>query len=307
VYGVCLRQERNSARLGNMNDMKDWKVPKWPFLLGDILLLAFAYLIVWKSPHPIGKWEIMACFSAAALGSVLGIIPFLLDYRAMGKAIQINALGAVADKIQDLEKLAAQISSATNQWDIVQGQADKTAAGAKQIAETMSAEVREFSEFMQKMNDSEKTALRLEVEKLHRGEAEWLQMLVRIFDHIFALHAAAARSGQPKLADQITHFQNACRGTVRRIGLTPFGAEPGESFDAGRHQLADPKQKPPTDAVVAETIGSGYTFQGKLLRPAIVRLREASAPAAPPSLHSASIELPRKESEEDELPLNSPD
>jgi molecular chaperone GrpE (heat shock protein) len=290
-----------------MNDIRDWKVPKWPFLLGDGLLLAFAYLIVWKSPHPISQWEIIACFGAATLGSVLGIVPFLLDYRAMGKAIQVNALGAVAEKIQDLEKLAAQISTATSQWDVVQNQAEKTAAGAKQMADKMGAEVREFSEFMQKMNDSEKSTLRLEVEKLHRGEGEWLQMLVHIFDHIFALYAAATRSGQPKLAEQITHFQNACRGTVRRIGLTPFAAEPGEPFDAARHQLADAKVKPPAGAVVAETIGSGYTFQGKPLRPAIVRLREASAPPAPPSLHSASIELPPKEDKGDELPLGSPD
>lgn len=292
-----------------MNDVREWKIPKWPFLLGNGLLLAFAYLIVWKSPHPIGKWEILACFAAAALGAVLGVFPFLLDYRAMGKAIQVNALGAVADKIQDLEKLVAQISSATNQWDVVQGQAEKTAAGAKQIAEKMGAEVREFSAFMQKMNDSEKTALRLEVEKLHRGEAEWLQMLVHVFDHIFALYTAAARSGQPKLAEQITHFQNACRGTVRRIGLTPFAAEPGETFDATRHQVAESKEKPPAGAVVAETIGSGYTFQGKPLRPAIVRLREAGAPVPPPSLQSASIQLPAKpeEADEDELPLGPPD
>ncbi len=290
-----------------MKDVRDWKVPKWPFLLFSVLLLAFGYWIVWESPHPISQWEILTCFAAAALGSVLGITPFLLDYRAMSKVIQVNALGTVAGKIQDLEKLAAQIGSATSQWGVVQGQAEKTAAGAKQIAEKMGAEVREFAEFMQKMNDSEKAALRLEVEKMHRGETEWLQTLVRIFDHVFALHSAAARSGQPQLAEQITHFQNDCRGAVRRIGLTPFAAEPGEPFDAGRHQLADTKAKAPTGAVVAETIGSGYTFQAKLLRPAIVRLREASAPAAQPALHSASVELLAEEDEEDELPLGSPD
>ena len=289
-----------------MNDVRDWKIPKWSFLLSDVLLLAFAYFIVWKSAHPIGKWEILGCFGAAALGSLIGILPFLLDYRAMGKAIEVNALGAVADKIQNLEKLAEQISSATNQWLVVQGQADKTAAAAGQIADKMSVEVREFSEFMRKMNDSEKATLRLEVEKLRRGEAEWLQMLVHIFDHIFALHAAAVRSGQPKLAEQIASFQNACRGTVRRIGLTPFAAEPDEPFDAAKHQVADPKMKPASDAVVAGTIGCGYTFQGKLLRPAVVRLREPG-PATPPSLHSPSIELPTKESEENELPLGSPD
>jgi molecular chaperone GrpE (heat shock protein) len=289
-----------------MNDVRDWKIPKWPFLLGNGLLLAFAYLIVWKSPHPISQWEIMACFATATLGAVLGVFPFVLDYRAMGKAIQANALGAVSEKIQDLEKLAAQIGAATNQWDVIQGQAEKTAAGARQITEKMGTEVREFSEFMQKINDSEKAALRLEVEKLHRGEAEWLQMLVHVFDHIFALHAAAANSGQPKLAGQITQFQNACRGTVRRIGLTPFAAEPGEPFDAARHQVAESKEKPPAGAVVAETIGSGYTFQGRLLRPAIVRLRQPELPATPPP-KPAPVESPEEENVEGQLPLGAPD
>jgi len=302
-----LRCGRDFTKLGIMNDVREWKIPKWPFLLGNALLLAFAYLIVWKSPHPISKWEILACFAAAALGAILGILPFLLDYRAMGTALQVNALGAVADKIRDLEKLAAQITTATNQWEVVQAQADKTAAGARQMADKMGAEVREFSEFMQKMSDTEKTALRLEVEKMHRGETEWLQMLVRVFDHIFALHAAAIRSGQPQLAEQITHFQNACRDTVRRIGLTPFVAEPGETFDSVRHQVADSKNEPAEGAVVGETIGSGYNFQGKLLRPAIVRLREAGVPAPP----LASVPLPARENKagtnEDELPLGPPD
>jgi len=288
-----------------MNDIREWKIPKWPFLLGNALLLAFAYLIVWKSPHPISKWEILACFASAVLGAGLGILPFLLDYRAVGTAIQINALGAVAEQIHDLEKLAAQISTATNQWEIVQGQAEKTAAGARQMADKMGAEVREFSEFMQKMNDSEKAALRLEVEKMRRGEAEWLQMLVRVFDHIFALHAAAVRSGQPQLAEQITHFQDACRGAVHRIGLTPFAAEPGEAFDAARHQVADSKTEPPDGAIVAETVGSGYTFQGKMLRPAIVRLQEAGAPA-PPRAPSPAREN-QAGAAEDELPLGPPD
>ena len=158
-----------------------------------------------KSPHPIRALG-NSPPSCVALGAVLGCLPFILDYRAMGKVIEVNALGAVTEKIQDLEKLAAQISSATNEWMNAQTQAEKTSAGAKEISDKMAAEVREFTEFMQKMNDSEKSALRLEVEKIRRGEAEWLQVLVRILDHVFPLHAAAARSGQPKLAEQIAQF-----------------------------------------------------------------------------------------------------
>jgi molecular chaperone GrpE (heat shock protein) len=264
-----------------MNNPTDWKVPKLPFLAGDALLMVFGYFFVLHSPLPIRHWEIAA--GCVVIGAILGVIPFVLDYRAMGKALEANALGAVAEKIENLEKLAAQITAATGQWANLQesahGQAEKTALSAKAIADRMTTEVIEFSDFMKKMNDTEKAALKLEVEKLRRGEVEWLQVLVRVLDHVFALHNAAVRSGEAKFSEPIANFQNACRDTARRIGLTPFTAEPGELFNAERHQVAGAKEAPPEGAVIAETVGSGYTFQGRPLRPALVRLREANPPA----------------------------
>jgi molecular chaperone GrpE (heat shock protein) len=275
-----------------MNDATNGKVPKWPFLLGDALLMVFGYFFVLHSPLPIRHWEIAA--GCVAVGAILGVIPFILDYRAMGRALEVNALGAVAEKIQNLEKLAAQISSATKEWTNAQVQAEKTSTVAKEIADRMAEEIRQFSEFMEKMNDSGKATLRLEVEKLRRGELEWLQVLVNILDHVFALHTAAVRSGDVKFAAPITTFQNACRDTARRLGLTPFAAEPNEPFDAERHQVAGTKETPPAGAVVAETVGSGYTFQGRLLRPALVRLRDgnASAKTQPPKPASAASPAP---------------
>ena len=259
---------------GIVSGATNWKIPKWPFLLGDALLLGFGFYIIWQSPHPISQWHIVTSLACALVGTLVGVTPFVLDYRAVLRLVQVNALGEVAGKIQDLERLAGQISDATNQWMNVQTQAEKISSGANELASRMAEEVRQFSEFMQRMNDSEKAALRLEVEKFHRGETEWLQALVRILDHVFALHAAAIHSKQPQLAGQITHFQNACRGAARRVGVTPFEAGPDEPFNPERHQVLDAKSKPPLDATVAETIGVGYTFQGRLLRPALVRLKE---------------------------------
>jgi molecular chaperone GrpE (heat shock protein) len=272
-----------------MNDAINWKVPKWPFFLADALVMGFAYFFIMQAPHAIHHWWIAAL--CVAFGAVLGIIPFYLDYRAMGKVIEINALGSVADKIQSLEQFCAQISAATGRWAAVQEfvgeNAEKTATSARQIADKMGAEVREFTEFMKKMNDNEKAALRLEVDKLRRGETEWLQMLVRILDHIYALQVAAVRSNQPKAAEQITQFQNACRGAVRRVGLICYVGEPNEPFDASKHQSVDGK-KPTDGATIGETIGAGYTFQGKLLRPALVRLRDANTAPASPTLPTAA-------------------
>jgi molecular chaperone GrpE (heat shock protein) len=268
------------SETGGMNNALDWKLPKWPFLLGDALLLVLAGVIVWHAPHPISRLEALLCVVFTTLGTVLGALPFVLEYRAFLKVVEVNALGAAVDQIQNLEKFTAQIAASTDQWtrvqEVVQGNTDKTVAGAKEIAERMAAEVREFAEFQQKMNDTERAALRLEVDKLRRGEAEWLQILVRILDHIFALHTAAVRSGQPELVEQIGNFQTACRGVTRRVGLVAFEAEADQPFDPKLHHVAGNEQ-PFEGALVAETAASGFTLQGKLLRPALVRLKTVTA------------------------------
>src|SRR5204862_3437316 len=105
--------------------------------------------------------------------------------------------------------------------------------------------------------------LRLEVEKLRRAEQDWVQVLVRMLDHIYALHQGALRSSHPNVASQVGSFQNACRDVARRVGLSSFTAQESEPFDSQRHQLIDDKVKPPADALVAETLATGFTFQGK--------------------------------------------
>ncbi len=280
-----------------MNEAPDWKIPKWPFLLANAILVVAAAAVIYKSAHPISNLEIGIATGGVALGALLGCLPFILDYRATGKLVEVNALGTIAEQLQDLKKYSAQIAGATDQWALVQentkGNTEKTVAAAAEIAERMTTEIREFNEFQLKLNDTEKGALRLEVEKLRRTEGEWLQVVARILDHIFALHNAAARSGQPELAEQIGQFQSACRDAARRVGVTPFQAAPEEKFDAQKHR-AHGVENPPAEAVVAETLAPGMTFQGRLIRPALVRLQDLNAPAAPAE---ASVETAPEKSE----------
>ncbi len=266
-----------------MDHISDWKISKWPFLTANAVLLAVAAGVVVKAAHPISQTEMLVATGCVVLGALLGCLPFILEYRAVKKLIEVNAVTTVAAQLHDLKTYSAQIAAATSQWALVQdatkGSAEKTTAAANEIADRMAVEIREFNEFQAKLNDGEKTTLRLEVEKLRRAEGEWLQVVARILDHIFALHNAAARSGNADLAEQITSFQNACRDAARRVGLTPFVAEPDEKFDAQKHR-AHGVENPPADAVAAETLAPGLTFQGRLIRPVLVRLREAAAPAA---------------------------
>ena len=262
-----------------MNDRPTPAVNKLPFLFADLLLLGLAGIIVQQYPHPLNFRLASLCVGLVILGAIFSVIPFLLEYKSAVRLAESEKLNDAVSQINQLDTLAKQISSATAQWQDVQNAAGKTTTAAKEIAARMDEELKGFTEFMQKANDSEKGALRLEVEKLRRAEGEWVQVLVRVLDHIFALHQAGVRSGQAELIHQLGQFQHACRDAARRIGLTPFAPAPDEAFDAARHKLPD-SETAPADARIGETLAPGFTYQGRLLRPALVKLKTAeSAPA----------------------------
>jgi molecular chaperone GrpE (heat shock protein) len=284
-------------------ELPELKVPKWPFFLADAFMLGLAYfLFYYQARLPLTRWEVVACAVCVTLAAILGILPYLLEYRAvikygaLIKLIETSSLCAATEKIQNLESCVAQIGAATDHLQTAQAQADKTAGLANDITERMAQEVKDFTAFLQKANDGEKATLRLEVEKLRRSEGEWLNVLVFTLDHIFALNKAAERSGQENLVKQLSQFQNSCRDAARRVGLVPLLAAPGEVFDAHRHQLSEGEVS--NGALIGELVACGYSFQGKLVRPVLVKLQTAAT-------ESTQAELAESAPGQSHLPLGS--
>jgi molecular chaperone GrpE (heat shock protein) len=241
-------------------------------LVADALLLGAAGLILSRGHQPLLWWEalsLVACAGGAA-GSM--VAPFWRRNRDEQSLAQTRLLADATSQLQNLERLAVEIAGATSQWRQFHEQTALTAANAKEVAGAMAGEMKAFTEFLQKSNDAEKAHLRLETEKLRRGEQEWLQVLIFMLDHVYALFQAARRSGQQGLIEQLSHFQNSCRDAARRVGLVPTIAPPGESFDPKVHQVE--ANSPPTEnAFIAETLMTGYTFQGQPLRRILVAVR----------------------------------
>jgi molecular chaperone GrpE (heat shock protein) len=271
------------------------RVRVWPFLVGDALLLAAAVFWIVQSRPPVGAAVIWGSTICLVAGAVLGVLPFWLEYRAACRRLEAATLAEGLSHARHAEAVARRIAEATDNWQAIHDQTARTAAQAREIAERMAAEVREFTAFLQRANDAEKATLRLEVEKLRRAEGEWLQVLVWILDHVFALYTAGLRSGQPRLIEQLTQFQNHCRDAARRLGVVPFEVAPGETFQPDRHQTPD-GQTPPEGAVVRETLATGIMFQGRLVRPAVVAVEAGpgtvlrggdSEPAGQPGVSAA--------------------
>jgi molecular chaperone GrpE (heat shock protein) len=294
------------VNLRAMREVNPVSVPKWPFFFGDVVLLGAAWLIYYQGGVPLASWEVWALIACAALGATLGVWPFVLDHRAELKRLDNAALGSTAEKLQNLEQIAKQISAASNEWQNAHLQAERASGSAREITERITTEARGFMDFLQKANDSERATLRLEVEKLRRAEADWLQVLVRVLDHVHALHAGAVRSGQAKLIEQLQQFQNACHDAVRRVGLVPFGAAPGEPFNPERHQTPD-GEPPAAEAVVAETMAAGFTYQGRMIRHALVRPGKGELKPVEAAETATSPAPPESESDEFKLESSAPE
>lgn len=268
-----------------MSESTELKFAKWPFyaacFIGDVVLLGCAYFIYSRhSGGTVGGWEALLVVFCGTIGSALAVLPFVLEYQSAVKMVETGALVTTVAQIQHLEEIAIRIGIATSQWQGVQEHSSRTTAAAKEIAERIAGESAAFTEFLQKSNDTERANLRLEVEKLRRGEGEWLQVVVRILDHVFALNQAAARSGQTGLIEQLGQFQNACRDAARRLGLAPYVPAPNQAYDAKIHTTPEGNAAPAADAKIAEVLATGFTFQGALVRPALVSLQVANPAAA---------------------------
>ena len=259
-----------------------------PFFVGDALLLGASWVIFYQAHRPMVGFEMGGFAACVALGAWLGGLPFIQKHRADLKQLELGELSGTLAQIQNLQAVADKIAAATGQWQTVHEHSVRTVDAAQEIAKRMSNEAKEFFAFFERANEAEKNHLRLEVEKLRRAEGDWLQVLVRLMDHVFALYAAALRSEQQNLIEQLAHFQNACRDAARRVGLVAILASPETPFDPNSHQLADPNGVADEGAEVGELLAPGYSFQGQLVRRAVVGLRDFQTRASSRSQPDAS-------------------
>ena len=257
-----------------MTDRSSTKLAIWPFVVVDLVFLGLTYLIFSIAHRPLLFWEALALVGCASIGAWSFLTPFLRRNAVEVKLAEAQTLTDTVAQIKNLDQVAAQISSAAMHLKTAQDDAKQTAATAKGIAERMEEEGKAFAEFIQKSNDSEKSHLRLEVDKLRRSEVDWIQILVHILDQIFVLHAAAVRSGKQSLIEQIGNFQIICRDSARRVGLVCQGADGPIAFNENLHQVLEDQPQPTPGAQVAEMLAPGYSYQGRIVRRALVRLSD---------------------------------
>ncbi|HXC01939.1 MAG TPA: hypothetical protein VNU49_04750 [Opitutaceae bacterium] len=87
------------------------RMPKWPFLVGDALLLGLALAIGFYTHNPFAGKPLVLIVACVALGAVLGTWPFIADYESKRNE-------ALDERQRGLEALAHTITSSAEQISI---------------------------------------------------------------------------------------------------------------------------------------------------------------------------------------------
>ncbi len=105
------------------------KLPKIPFLIGDGALLAAAWLIADRAPHPLPIEHTLAIAGCVICAAVIGVVPFLTDYaRRQDEALD--------DRQRGLEALAGTVTTSAEQISIAaQGLQEITALAQRSLQE----------------------------------------------------------------------------------------------------------------------------------------------------------------------------
>ncbi len=249
-------------------------VPKWPFLFCDALFVGLSVWLSLQIKPPIEPWQAGCIFAAVVLGACFAAAPFYWEYRAEAKALEIAQLTSVAKEINKMEDVAKQIAECTGNWTQAQEASGQSITAAKEIATQIAEDAKSFTTSMAELNNSKLKSLELEVEKLKRSEQDWGGIVVGQLDLVYRLRESAILSGKKQFIETMTSFQAQCRDVARRVGLTAYDAEEGAAFDPEQHQLADVDTKPGEKAKVAATKLPGFKLQGRLVRKAVVALKD---------------------------------
>ena len=130
-----------------MSDSLRPSVPKWPFFLGNALMLGVAFFARYESPARLDHISLAIICGCVALGALLGVLPFILDYRIALRLAESASLTSAVDRLQNLEGIAQQIALATGQWQTVQEHSTKAVTAATEIGDRMTQEAKAFAEF----------------------------------------------------------------------------------------------------------------------------------------------------------------
>ena len=251
------------------------KLPKLPFLLGDVVLLAAAWFIADRATGPLDTNTLAAVTACVAVGALLGAIPFLTDYaRKQDEALDERQRGLEALS-RTINTAAEQISIAANGLNELTELTHKNLKHAEQLPHRLQEKIAEFNAQLDNAREDDREELEKELVELRAAETERLQAIAEKI-HKAAGELARFDSAAQKHVTARTELIERASDTISKAHAEAAAASARELANVQARMLAEIEAK--LSASVALALS---TIEGALEKP-------ASPPAAAtPAANSA--------------------
>ena len=99
---------------------------KWPFILGDVLLVATALAIAILGDWQLSNWQVVSCVISVALGAALFVLPYIIEF-------QVRLREEAEDRTADVRVLQRHIVSTQEQVEEVVERMENFEAGLSNL------------------------------------------------------------------------------------------------------------------------------------------------------------------------------
>ncbi len=184
----------------------------------------------------------------------------------------------------DQQKQAPEPQAAADPSSFAQASADKFAACAKERDEYLAGWKRAKADLINYQRDEQK---RFE-EFASFAVGDLLRDLIPVLDSFNLaismmereerLNAATASPERPSdgRSRGIYMLRSQLEDVLKRRGLEPIGASPGDPFDPSRHEAVAEVESTHPPGSIAEVVEQGYQLGGKVIRAARVKVAKAT-------------------------------
>ncbi len=117
-------------------------LPKWPFLLGDVLLVALAAFVIFRAEGELNSWQIAFCVLGVVVGALLLIAPFIIEFYLKQKLHEAAEAEAVETILRRMNTAVGEVMEISREQKAEKQKLEHTLAAYEGLASLLDKKVR---------------------------------------------------------------------------------------------------------------------------------------------------------------------
>ena len=234
--------------------------PKWPYFLGDALLLALA-CYVGLTVDPLSPLALSIIFGCVALGALLAAVPYVFDALADQRAADAAFQQKLEAQNQRLAHATEVLAATAAQIKAAHEAAAKAVHAADALPYKLQEKIAEFTNQLQQRDDEDKAAMAKELDLLRDTEGQRLTALVGTIQAATKEFAAIEKEARAALESARHEASEAAPALAAALGAATTRAEAALNQSSAQAQSAIGA----TEARAREAIAAAESISDRLL------------------------------------------